>query len=168
MVKFKCGYCWVGAEEPTYFIADISANHDGDMKRAKMLIRLAAEAGANAAKFQTFRAPEIVSARGFEALGQQVSHQAEWRDSVFEVYKRAELPWEWTEELQAECDMAGVDFFSTPYDLEAVDILDPYVSMFKIGSGDITWPEMLRKVAGMGKTVILSTGASNIQGLSSS
>lgn len=162
MPRFTCGQRSIGDEAPTYFIADISANHDGDLQRAKSLIRLAADAGADAAKFQSFRASRIVSARGFEALGGQLSHQARWRKPVHEMYKNAELPLAWTSDLVEACDAAGIDFFSTPYDLEAVDMLDPHVAVFKIGSGDITWPEMLRKVAEKGKTVILSTGASEI------
>jgi N-acetylneuraminate synthase len=162
MTKIKIGDRWVGQGEPTYFIADISANHDGDLGRAKMLIHLAAEFGADAAKFQNFRASKIVSERGFALLGQQLSHQAKWRKSVYQVYQQATLPWEWTETLEAECDAAGIGYFSTPYDIEAVDMLNPYVSVFKIGSGDITWPEMLQKVASKGKPIILGTGASDI------
>jgi sialic acid synthase SpsE len=90
-----------------------------------------------------------------------MSHQSKWEKSVFEVYEDATVPWEWTEILKKECDRAGIDYFSTPYDFEAVDMLDPYVSVFKIGSGDITWPEMLQKVASKKKPVILATGASD-------
>ncbi len=158
----KVGKRLIGEEHPTYFVADISANHDGDLQRAKMLVRLAAENGANAAKFQNFRAPHIVSRRGFERLGRQLSHQASWRKDVYQVYQEATLPWEWTPELKAECQAAGIDYFSAPYDLEAVDMLDPYVDLFKIGSGDITWPEMLRHIASKGKPVLLATGASDM------
>jgi N-acetylneuraminate synthase len=158
----KLGKKTVGLDHPTYFIADISANHDGDLDRAKLLIRLCAEAGANAAKFQNFRAAKIVSDRGFKTLGGQLSHQSKWKKSVFEVYKDASLPWEWTGTLKEECDRCGIDYFSSPYDLDAVDMLDPYVDMFKIGSGDITWPEMLRKIASKNKPVLLATGASDL------
>jgi sialic acid synthase SpsE len=158
----KLGKSPIGESHPTYFVADISANHDGDLDRAKLLIRLCAEAGANAAKFQNFRAPKIVSDRGFKDLGGQLSHQSKWKKSVFEVYRGASLPWEWTESLKRECDSCGIDFFSSPYDLEAVDMLEPYVEIFKIGSGEITWPEMLRKIASKKKPVLLATGASEI------
>jgi len=152
----------VGDRTPAYFIADISANHDGDLQRAKDLIRLSAESGADAAKFQNFQAPKIVSERGFAALSDQSSHQARWTKSVVQIYQEASLPWEWTPILKAECDAAGIDYFSTPYDFEAVDMLDPFVPAYKIGSGDITWPEMLVKVASMNKPVILATGASEM------
>src|SRR3990172_2614438 len=158
----KIGDRTIGPDHPTYFIADISANHDGDLERAKLLIRLAKEAGAEAAKFQNFRAPQIVSEYGFKSMGGQLSHQATWKKSVFEVYADASIPFEWTPILKDACDHAGIDYFSSPYDFDAIDMLDPYVPAYKIGSGDITWTEALVRVARKGKPVILATGASNI------
>lgn len=162
MPLLRIGARTIGDGHPTYFIADIAANHDGDLGRARHLIRLAAEAGADAAKFQHFRAPKIVSDRGFRDLGGQRSHQASWRRSVYEVYADASVPWEWTPDLERECETAGIDFFSAPYDLGAVDMLDEHVSVYKIGSGDITWTEILRYVASKRKPIILSTGASDL------
>jgi sialic acid synthase SpsE len=147
----------------TYFIADIAANHDGDIERAKKLCLLAKEAGADAAKFQHFKAQTIVSDKGFKDLGSQQSHQANWKKSVYEVYNDASVPLDWTPELKSYCDKIGIDFFTTPYDLDYVDYLDQFVSCYKIGSGDITWHKMLHKVASKGKPVIIATGASNIQ-----
>lgn len=152
----------IGAEHPTYFIADIGANHDGDLERAKRLIRLAAEAGADAAKFQNFRAPEIVSDYGFRSMHNQTSHQASWKQSVFKVYEAASVPFEWSTELAEECSDAGIHYFSSPYDFEAVDQLEQYFPAIKIGSGDITWLEMLEHIASKGKPVLLATGASDI------
>jgi N-acetylneuraminate synthase len=162
MPQFRIGQRWVGDGHPAYFVADVAANHDGELERARLLIHLAKEAGADAAKFQNFRAPKIVSRYGFESMGAKRSHQAAWTKSVYEVYEEAALPWEWTKKLKKECDAAGIDYFSAPYDLEAVDMLDPFVEVFKIGSGDITWPEMLSEIAGRGKPIILSTGASSM------
>ncbi len=152
----------LGQNQPTYFIADISANHDGSLERAKYLIRLAKQAGADAAKFQNFRAPEIVSDHGFRSLGGQLSHQAKWKKSVVDVYAGASIPFAWTQELKAACDEAGIDYFSAPYDFDAIDMLDAYVPVYKVGSGDITWLEALERMARKGKPVILSTGASTI------
>ncbi len=152
----------VGAEHPTYFIADIAANHDGSLERAKELIHLAAEAGANAAKFQNFRAPEIVSDYGFKALGGQQSHQARWTKPVFEVYEAASIPFEWSEVLKDTCDERGIHYFSSPYDFEAVDQLAHLFPAIKIGSGDITWIEIIRRIASKGKPVLLATGAADI------
>ena len=162
MPSFRIGNRLVGDGAPVYFIADIAANHDGSLQRAKELIHLAAKSGADAAKFQNFQAPTLVSRQGFTALGPQTSHQAKWKKSVYEMYQDASVPWTWTEPLRVECLAAGIDYFSTPYDLAAVDMLDPYVPAFKIGSGDITWPEILAKVASKNKPVILSSGASDI------
>src|SRR3990170_20637 len=162
MKEIRIGDRWIGAQHPTYFVADISANHDGELERAKMLIHLAAEAGADAAKFQNFRAPKIVSDLGFRSLGDQKSHQAKWKKSVFQVYADASIPFEWTPELRAVCEAKGIHYFSSPYDFEAVDMLDPHVPAHKIGSGDITWLEMLRHIASKGKPVLLATGASDI------
>ncbi|HZD55480.1 MAG TPA: N-acetylneuraminate synthase family protein [Anaerolineales bacterium] len=161
-MEIKIGDRLIGNGHPTYFIADISANHDGELERAKMLIRLAKEAGADAAKFQNFRAPKIVSDYGFKSLGGQLSHQATWKKSVFEVYRDASISFDWTPILKEECDKVGIHYFSSPYDFAAVDMLDPYVPAFKVGSGDITWLEILERMARKGKPVILSTGASDI------
>lgn len=152
----------IGIAHPTYFIADIAANHDGSLERAKLLIRLAKEAGADAAKFQNFQAPKIVSDYGFTHMNAQVSHQAKWQKSVSEVYAEASIPFEWTPELKAACDDVGIDYFSSPYDFEAIDMLDGYVPAYKIGSGDITWIEAVERIAGKGKPVLLATGASDI------
>ena len=161
-MEIKIGANSIGEDHPTYFIADISANHDGDLERAKLLIRLAAEAGANAAKFQNFRAPEIVSDFGFQSMQGHVSHQSSWEKSVFEVYQDASIPFEWTPILKGECDRVGIDYFSSPYDFEAIDMLYQYVSAYKVGSGDITWVEALEYIAKKGKPVILASGASDI------
>ncbi len=161
-MEIRIGNHLIGNNHPTYFIADIAANHDGDLDRAKLLIRLAKEAGADAAKFQNFQAPKIVSDYGFKSMGGQVSHQAKWKKSVFEVYKDASVPFDWTPVLKEECDRVGIDYFSSPYDFESVDYLDPFVPAYKIGSGDINWPEALEYMARKGKPVLLATGASDI------
>jgi N-acetylneuraminate synthase len=162
IMEMKIGNHTISPDSPTYFIADISANHDGDLDRAKMLIRMAKEAGADAAKFQNFRAPKIVSDYGFKHMNSQVSHQAKWKKSVFEVYSDASLPFDWTPILKEECDKVGIDYFSSPYDFEAVDYLDPFVPAHKIGSGDVDWLEMLAYIAQKGKPVLLATGAASI------
>ncbi|MHB8806450.1 MAG: N-acetylneuraminate synthase family protein [Anaerolineaceae bacterium] len=161
-MAFKIGNHTIGMEYPTYFIADIAANHDGDLERAKLLIRLAKEAGANAAKFQNFQAHKIVSDRGFKTLGGQQSHQAKWKKSVFEVYKDASVPFDWTPVLKEECDKQGIDYFSSPYDFEAVDMLESYVPAYKVGSGEIDWIEALEYMASKGKPMIIATGAATI------
>ena len=161
-MELKIGNTLIGDNHPTWFIADIAANHDGSLERALHLIHLAAEAGADAAKFQNFRGPEIVSDYGFSHMNAQVSHQAKWKKSVTQVYDEASVPFEWTPILKEECDKVDITYFSSPYDFDAIDMLDPFVPAYKIGSGDITWIEACLRMAHKGKPVLLATGASNI------
>ena len=90
----------IGLDHPTYFIADIGANHDGDMGRAIELIHLCAESGVDAAKFQNFHASKIVSKQGFDQMKGQLSHQSSWKKSVYEVYDDASVSETWTRELK--------------------------------------------------------------------
>lgn len=161
--NFKIAKKKVGLDQPTYFIADIAANHDGDIERAKDLIYLAADAGADAAKFQHFQAKTIVSNQGFLNLNDQLSHQKSWKKSVFEVYADASVNLDWTSELVETCNKAGIPFFTTPYSLEVVDFMDEFVPAYKIGSGDITWLEMIEKVASKKKPYLIASGASNFE-----
>jgi N-acetylneuraminate synthase len=152
----------ISASSPTYFIADIAANHDKDINRAKKLIRLAKDSGADAAKFQHFTANTIVSDKGFKDLGSNIAHQSTWKKSVFETYQDAELPNSWTRELSEYCDELNIDFFTSPYDLDIIEQVEPFVSAFKIGSGDITWLEAIEKMSKYAKPVIFATGASSL------
>lgn len=161
-MEIKIGNKVIGAGKSVYFIADIAANHDGDLERAKKLIDLAKEAGADAAKFQNFHAAGIVSDYGFKHLGGQQSHQASWKRSVFEIYQSASVPDDWTPILKNYCDNAGIEYFSSPYDFAATDLLDDYVRAHKIGSGEIDWVETLEYIASKGKPVLLATGACDI------
>ena len=161
-MEFKIADRLIGRNHPTYFIADIAANHDGDLERAIDLIRLAKEAGADAAKFQNFRAPQIVSDYGFKSMDSQVSHQAGWKKSVFEVYADASVPFEWTPTLKDACDEFNIHYFSSPYDYEAIDMLDPYVPAYKAGSGLMSWPQAIVRMAEKGKPILIATGASDI------
>jgi len=152
----------LGLNHPTYFIADIAANHDGNLERAIELIFLAKQAGAEAAKFQNFRASKIVSDYGFKALGGQLSHQASWKKTVFEIYQDASVPFDWTPVLKEACDEAGIHYFSSPYDYEAIDMLDQYVPAYKAGSDYMSWPEALVRMASKGKPLLLATGAADL------
>lgn len=150
----------IGKNHPTYFIADVAANHDGDLARAKDLIYLCAEAGADAAKFQHFTASTIVSDVGFSALDGQQSHQSKWKKSVFNVYQDASIDQDWTPELKETCNKAGISFLTSPYSYELVDMVDDFLSAYKIGSGDITWLGIIDHIASKGKPVLLASGAS--------
>ena len=150
------------SSETCYFIADVGANHDGDLTRAKELIELAAEAGADAVKFQHFNAATIVSDYGFSNLKDVKTHQSNWEKSVFEVYENASVSLDWTQDLVRTAKEVGIHFFTTPYELDLVDKMDPFMEVYKIGSGDITWIEMIEKVASKGKPYLLATGAADL------
>lgn len=153
----------IGTEYPVYFIAEIGSNFDGNLKRAANLIYLAKEAGADAVKFQHYNAATLVSDVGFRKMGKPRTHQAKWKKSVFDTYQDASLNPNWTGTLKKACDQAGVAFFTSPYSLELVDYVDPFVPAFKVGSGDITWPEIIEKIASKRKPVLLATGASTME-----
>lgn len=161
--SIKIGETIISERTKPYFIADIAANHDGDIQRAYKLIELAKEAGADAAKFQNFKADLIVSRQGFESLGEQLSHQSSWKKSVYEVYKDASLKDEWTEHLHKKCQEVGIEYMTSPYDFASIDIADRYVSAFKIGSGDITWTSILSYFVTKNKPILLATGASSME-----
>jgi len=162
MHKVKIGDRCVGQGEPVYVIAEIGSNFDRSITRAKSLINLAKECGADAVKFQCFDSDRIISKEGFEGL--QSGFQSKWEKPVYEVYKDAEFPRDWHDELYQYAHDVNIDFLSSPYDFEAVDILDKLgVDVFKIGSGDITWHEMLAYIAKKEKPIILGAGASTIE-----
>jgi N-acetylneuraminate synthase len=156
--SFKIGKRTISNVDPTYFIADIGANHDGSLERAKELIRLAKGAGADCAKFQHFKAKDIVSKEGFADL--KMAHQAKWERPVYEMYEIYSIDRHWDYVLSETARREGIDFMTTPYDLSAITDVDPYVKAFKIGSGDITYLELIKEVAMMDKPVFLATGAS--------
>jgi len=158
--KLNIGSTTIEVGGAPYFIADIGANHNGDISKAKELIYLAAESGAHAAKFQHFKADSIVSKHGFETMKGAQSHQNSWKKSVFQVYQDASIDLDWTQVLLDTCSDAGVEFFTSAYSESLVDFIDPFVPAFKIGSGDITWPQIMNKMASKGKPLILACGAS--------
>jgi sialic acid synthase SpsE len=158
--EFTVGNTQVGDGHDTYFIADVASNHDGELARAIDLIFLAAEAGANAAKFQNFYANTLVSDRSFKDLVDVKSHQSAWKKSVYEMYDAASISLEWTQELVNACKQAGIHYFTSPYDLSILGELEPFVVAWKIGSGDITWHQALEIYAASSLPIFLATGAS--------
>lgn len=153
----------ISPNHAVYFIADLASNHNGELERAKDLIYSAKEAGADAVKFQHFLAEKIVSDYGFKSLGSQKSHQSTWKKSVYEIYKNYETNRIWNDELIATCKLANIEFLTTPYDFDAIEMFSKLIPAFKIGSGDITWIEAIEKISEYQKPVLLSTGASDMQ-----
>ncbi len=144
-----------------YFIADVGANHDGSLERAFKLIELAKESGANAVKFQNFIADKIVSKYGFENLNANSTHQSGWKKSVYETYVDASISMDWTASIVEKCKEVDITYFTSAYDFESVDHVEEYLDAYKIGSGDITWIEILEYIAKKNKTVLLATGAAS-------
>lgn len=152
----------IGKNDSVYFIADIASNHCGDLDKAKELIWSCAEAGANAAKFQNFTAESLVSDYGFRHLTIQAEHQKKWKKSVYDSYDDASIPLDWTPILQETAHKAGIDFLTSPYSIELLEKTSPYLDAIKLGSGDITYHEIINEAARSSLPLIISTGASSI------
>ena len=162
--NFKIGNRLIDIGSEPYFIADIAANHEGQLSRAKELIYLAKEAGADCAKFQHFQADKIVSDLGFSSLeNSKMSHQASWKSSVSEIYDQYHTRKEWNQELVSCCNDAGIEFMTTFYDTDSVSDLMQHINAIKIGSGDISYFSFLDEIASLDKPLLLATGASTIQ-----
>ncbi len=158
----KIGSRLVGDGQPTYFIADIGANFDNNLEKAKKLALAAKKAGTDVVKFQTFLADKIVSGPSFAKMQLKGIH-GKWKKPINEIFKEVEFPREWHKKLFDYCKKIGVAFTSSAYDFEGVDLLDKLgVDFFKIGSGEITWHEMLKYTAKKNKPMILSTGDSTL------
>ena len=149
----------VGSGHPCFIIAEAGVNHNGEMELAKRLINVAVEAGADAIKFQTFKAELVVSSNAPKAEYQQQNTSV--AESQLEMLQRLELSTEAQRQLQIFCQERGVQFISTPFDEESADLLDELgVPVFKIGSGEVTNRPFLEYIACKRKPVILSTGMS--------
>ncbi len=145
----------------TLIIAEAGVNHNGDMRLARQLIDIAADAGVDIVKFQTFSADRLVSINAEKAKYQIDSTGAE--ESQYEMIKRLELTPDMHNALIAHCKLKGVQFFSTAFDSRSVDLLlDLGINFFKIPSGEITNLPYLRHIGAYGKEVILSTGMSTL------
>ena len=164
MQNVQVGNKVIGPGQPVFVIAEAGINHNGDLKLARALIDVAVEAGADAVKFQTFRADRLATP---DAPKAEYQLQTTGNDeSQFEMLRRLELSAGAHRELQAYCHERGIIFLSTPFDEEAVDLLDELgVPAFKISSGDLTNLPLLEHVASKGKPVILSTGMSELSEL---
>ncbi|MEN4053846.1 MULTISPECIES: N-acetylneuraminate synthase [Sulfurimonas] len=146
-----------------FIIAEAGVNHNGSIELAKQLIDVASDAGANAVKFQTFKAEKLVSKSAKKAAYQQKNMQEE-DDSQFEMLKKLELDTAVHQELIEYCQSKSIMFLSTPFDLESIELLnDLDLEIFKIPSGEITNLPYLRAIARLDKKVVLSTGMATMQ-----
>ncbi len=146
----------IGSGSTVFVIAEIGINHDGSVGQAEKLIDAAAESGADAVKFQSFRVDRLLI-----PSRDRYAQQMDGAESAYQLLRRCELSWEDQAKLKKHADKRGILFLSTPFDEESADFLDSLgVPAFKIASSDITHVPLLRHVASKGKPIILSTGMS--------
>ncbi len=151
----------IGAGQPAYLIAELSANHNGSLERALEIVRLAADSGADAIKLQTYTADTMTIP--CDAPPFQI-HGGLWDGyRLHDLYVDAHTPWEWHEELFAEANLLGLYCFSTPFDATSVDFLERFEPIvYKIASFELTDHALLRKIASTGRPIIMSTGMANL------
>ena len=145
-----------------FIIAEAGVNHNGSVDLAKRLIEVAADSGADAVKFQTFKAEDLV-VKNTQKAGYQ-KQTTNVSESQFDMIKKLELDMEAHKELIAYCQEQDIIFLSTPFDCKSIDLLnDLGLQIFKIASGEITNLPYLRRIGSLGKKVVLSTGMSNLK-----
>ncbi len=147
----------VGQGQPCFVLAEAGSNHNKSLEMAFALVDAAAESGSDGVKFQTFKAQRLYTraAGKSEYLGDE--------RNIFDIIEAMEMPRDWLPALKEYAHSKGLAFISTPFDEEAVDILDEVVDAFKIASYELTHHPLLRLVASKGKPVIMSTGAANME-----
>ena len=152
----------IGPFEPVYLVAELSANHKGQLKRALALIRAARRAGADAVKLQTYTADTIT----LDAAGDwfTVCGGTPWDGrTLHALYQEAATPWEWYPQLAAEAAAQGLALFSSPFDVTAVDFLEAQgVPAYKVASFELVDLPLIRRIAATGKPMILSTGMATL------
>jgi N-acetylneuraminate synthase len=153
MTRVRIGERWVGDGEPAYIIAEAGSNHNGSFEQALRLIDAAADARADAVKFQQFKAAKLYP----RSAG--ASDYLNTPRSIYEIVRDMETPDDWVPELAGHCRRRGVAFLSSPFDEESADLLDPWVPAFKVASYELTHAPLLRHIARKGKPMIVSTGA---------
>ena len=159
MTTIKIGNRTISNNLMPYVITEVGVNHEGSLNKAKDLIELAHSGGADAVKFQTYKAETLASRNSpsYWDLNKEPT------TSQYELFKKYDHFGEKEYEILAEhCQKTGIDFLSTPFDDRAVDFLAPMMPCFKIASADITNFPLIRRVASKGKPVVLSTGASTL------
>jgi pseudaminic acid synthase len=149
-------------DKKVFIIAELSANHYGDIEIAKKTIKKAKECGADAIKLQTYTADTMtIDCKKDDFI---LKSGTLWDGkSLYELYKEAYTPWEWHEELFEYARSIGIDIFSTPFDKSAVDFLEKFnPSAYKIASFEISDYELIRYTASKQKPIIISTGIATI------
>lgn len=152
----------IGDGHPAYLIAEMSANHEGSLEKAKEIIYKAKEAGADCIKIQTYTADTLTidCDNSYFQLKEPL-----WRgQNLYALYQKGYMPWEWQPELQQTAKKAGIDFFSSPFDKTAVDFLEEMqVEFYKIASFELVDIPLIQYVASKGKPIIMSTGMATFE-----
>lgn len=159
MNTIRLGNRVINSNSLPYVIAEIGVNHEGSLEKAKEMIRLAKEGGADAAKFQSYKA-ETLASRFSPAYWDTSREPTQSQYALFKKYDKFGAK-EYVE-LAEHCKKVGIDFVSTPFDDNAIDFLYPLIPFYKIASADITNIPFLRKIARKSKPIVLSTGASTL------
>jgi N-acetylneuraminate synthase len=148
----------IGPGEPTFIIAELSANHHGQYERAEQIVRAASEAGADAVKLQTYT-PETMTI-DCDAAPFRIGPGTIWEGrTLYELYGEAHTPWDWHEPLMKLARELGITMFSTPFDETAVELLENLdVPAYKIASFELVHLPLVRRVAATGRPMIISTG----------
>ena len=154
--RVKIGNKVIGENEPIYIIAEAGSNHNGDFDQAIKLIEAAADAKADAVKFQVFKASRMYPKTAGE------SDYLNLPKSIYDIISEMEMPFEWLPKLKKACAEKKIEFMSSVFDLESVEALDPFLNSFKIASYEMTHQPLLAAVGKTAKPVIVSTGASNM------
>lgn len=156
--SFNIGARWIGPGHPTYVIAELSANHNGDFEQAVRIVYAAKDAGADAVKLQTYTADTITIASDREEF--RVNGGTLWDGrTLHELYAEASMPWDWQPRLKELAESMGMECFSSAFDATAVDFLETMdVRAHKIASFELVDIPLIQKMARTGKPLILSTG----------
>ena len=153
----------IGKNHPPFIIAELSGNHNQSIDNALKLVQAAADCGVDAIKLQTFTPDSMtlnLSSEDFIITDQKSNW---YNQQLYELYKKAYTPWEWHETIFNEAKNLGLEFFSSPFDLEAVDFLDDLsVTAFKIASFENNHIPLIEKAASTGKPMIISTGMASV------
>ncbi len=152
---------FIGEGYPTYIIAEMSANHAGDIQRAKDIIYMAKECGADCIKLQTYT-PDTITIdcdNKYFKINKGI-----WKgENLYKLYGKAYTPWEWQDELKKEADKINIDLFSTPFDLTAVDFLESIgVEFYKVASFELVDIPLIKYIASKHKPIIISTGMATL------
>ena len=157
-MKFKLGSKTVKSNKQPYFIAEIGVNFENNFQRAKKIIKLAKEGGADAVKFQSYKAEKIACKNSpYYWDLKEVKIKSQYK--LFKKFDK--FGFKEFNLLKKYCDKLKIDFLSTPFDLEAVDYLDDLVPFYKVASADLTNYPLIKKICEKNKPIVLSTGASN-------